>query len=465
MLGSKTINWDDWIGNTSSPPFGGTGSTGEIMVARSSGSKMCLLCRGGKMLCGKSQCPVVARAEALGKLRGLIDKEIIEGSTPPAVFVGRFGYPRVNIGPMIPPYYGDTEILDTPELWMGKSIEEVIDYRFSLVRGKSRSDVFEAQEPSRLLEALQELAMGEKPADTEAVFTRKPRRILVLSDDAQPFGPSAPMRSFITSNVSVDKRIEKSFYDRDMKASEAILSLYKAGVLVTRIQRSFSLGMFGVSSKRRLVPTRWGITAIDSTISSKLIEEVKQLPTIDEYLVYTFRNIGNIYAAILFPEKWSFEWIEAWFPKTFWNPSGSHPELMGDFEPYEGRTSYASVGGCYYSARLALAEKLSRERRQASGLLLREIHPEYILPVGVWNVRESIRELLRTKPAKFDTFQKAFCHALKALTITYRSWVASSTLTREAMSQRKLTRYFHQERLPRDVAESSWNVSKADFQL
>ncbi len=393
------------------------------------------------MLCGKLRCPVIARAEALVKLDGLLNRELIEGSTPPAVFVGRIGYPKVSIGPMIPPYHGDTEILDTPELWMGKSIDDIINYRFSLIRGKLRSHIFEAREPARLLDTLQELAMSERPAETEATFRRKPRRILVLSDDSQPFGPSAPLKSFKTSHVSVDRRIEKSFYDRDLKASEAITSLYKSGVLVTRIQRSLSLGMFGVSARRKLVPTRWAITAVDSTVSLKLVDEIKQFPTSDEYLVYTFRNIGNIYTAVLFPEKWSFEWIEAWFPRTFWNPSGSKPELMGDFESYEGRTTYASVGGCYYSARLALAEKLKRERRQASGLILREIHPDYILPVGVWNVRESLRTMLKTKPTRFDTFEKALSQALKTLTIPLKSWAESSRIIREVLSQRKLTEY------------------------
>jgi len=376
------------------------------------------------------------------RLHGLIDKELIEGSTPPAVFVGRVGYPKVYTGPMIPPYYGDTEILDTPELWMGKSIEDVIDYRFSLVRGKARFHVLEAQKPDRLLETLQELAMGERPAETEAVFRKKPRRVLVLSEETQPFGPSAPLRSFKASNISVDRRIERVFYDPDVRASEAIFSLYEAGVLVTRIQRAFSLGMFGLSERRRLVPTRWGITAVDDTISSRLVDNIKQLPTIDEYQVYTFQNIGNIYVAVLLPEKWSFEWIEAWFPETFWNPLGQAPELMGDSEPYEGRTAYASVGGCYYAARLALAEKLKSERRQAASLILREIHPEYILPVGVWNVRESVREMLKTKPARFDTFHKALSQAMKTLTVPSERWAERSTIIREALLQRKLTHYF-----------------------
>ncbi|TLY10983.1 MAG: hypothetical protein E6K88_02680, partial [Thaumarchaeota archaeon] len=50
--------------------------------------------------------------------------DAIDGSSPPSVFVGRYGYPKVRIGPMIPPLHGDTTILDRSEMWIGKSIEE-----------------------------------------------------------------------------------------------------------------------------------------------------------------------------------------------------------------------------------------------------------------------------------------------------------------------------------------------------
>src|SRR5687768_2188782 len=59
----------------------------------------------------------------------------IDGASPPSVFVGRYGYPKVRVGPMIPPLHGDTSVLDSPETWAGKSIEEIANYRLALVRG------------------------------------------------------------------------------------------------------------------------------------------------------------------------------------------------------------------------------------------------------------------------------------------------------------------------------------------
>ena len=386
---------------------------------------------------------MIAKARALARLGETIDSEYIDGSSPPAVFVGRIGYPKVYVGPMIPPYHGDTEILDVPEQWVGKSVQDIIDYRFSLVRGKSRCDIYDAAQGERLLDTLQELAMGTRPTDSEASFVRKPRKILTLSEETQPFGPSALLRSFKTSNVSVDRRIEEAYYDRDLKAAEAVSELYEEGVLVSQIQRAFSVGMFGVGTRRRLVPTRWSITAVDSALSLRFVNEIKQYDTIDDYRVHTFKNLDNIFVAILTPEKWKFEWIEAWFPGTTWNPSESSGSalIMGDFEDYWGRSTYASVGGCYYSCRLAVSEALRKERRQASALVLREIHPGYILPVGVWNVRESIRSALRAPPRRFDNFQSALQHAMSQLSIPLTRWIQWSTLLKQAPYQRKITEY------------------------
>lgn len=393
------------------------------------------------MLCGKSRCPLIAKVEAMVRHRPGIDRLEVDGATPPSVFVGRIGYPKVYIGPMVPPFYDNTEILDSPERWVGKSVEDIIDYRYSLIRGKTRASIYDVNGGGRLVDSMQELAMAVQPTDSEVIFTKRPDAKITLSAEVQPFGPSAPLKSFKASDMRVDRRIEKAYYDRGLKAVEAVVDLYSRGVSVTRIQKSFSMGMFGVGGRRKLVPTRWGITAVDSNLSLTLLEEVKRMETIDEYRVYTFRNLDNIFVAILSPENWKFEWIEAWFPGTTWNTEGATPELMGDYEPFKGRTTYAAVGGCYYSARLALAERLTRERRQASALVLREIHPGYILPVGVWNVRESVRAALRGRPVKFDTFDAAVKHACSSLTIPFEKWVENSAMLKQAFFQRKITDY------------------------
>lgn len=341
---------------------------------------------------------------------------------------------------MVPAVFGNTELLDTPEMWVGKSIEEIIDYRYSLIRGCIKEDINNAVRGSRLVENLQEIAMSAKPTDSTLLLSKKPSSRVSFSENSQPFGPSAPLKEFRPQgNISVDHRIEKAYYDRDLKASDAVFSLYKNGVRFSKLEKSFSVGVFGEKKRRKLVPTRWSITAVDSALSLRLMDEIKEYETIDEYRVFTSSNLDNIYVGILTPEKWKYEWIEAWHSGTAWNRFGSRPEMIGDFEGYHGRRTYAKPGGCYYSTRFAVSEYLSRERRQAGSIILREIHPGYILPVGVWNVRESIRSLLMSKPRSFCTFREALNHACSNFVIPKHNWIEYSELIKQELEQRKIT--------------------------
>jgi DNA repair protein NreA len=406
-------------------------------------AEMCLACRGAKLLCGKPKCPILTKAEGFAKhAEGFLNSDSVRGSSPPGVFVGRFGYPKVFIGPMVPAIYGDTALLDTPEWWKGKSIEEIVEYRYSLVRGCFRADVADARTGTRLIETLQEVAMSAKPSDSELSLEKRPLRRITFSENSQPFGPSAPMKEFKPSgNISVDQRIEKAYYDRDLKAADAVFALYRQGVLFSRLEKAFSVGVFGEKKRRKLVPTRWSITALDSTLSLRLIEEIKDYETIDDFRVFTLTNLDNVYVAILTPEKWKFEWIEAWHSGTAWNKFGSRPEMIGDYEGYSGRKTYAKPGGCYYSTRLAASEYLSRIRRQSGAIMLREIHPGYILPVGVWNVRESIRSLLMGLQRGFDTLDQALTYACTHFEISREHWVENSELLKESLQQKRLTEF------------------------
>ncbi len=380
------------------------------------------------------------KAQAMARLSTYLTNEI-SGSSPPGVFVGRLGYPKVSIGPMVPPSFGDTSVLDTPEEWLGTPIDQIVDYRYSLIRGNSKASVEDARDPGRTLLSLQELAMAAKPVDAELKLLRAPRRTLTLSEDTQPYGPSGPLDRFRIDNPSVDGRVQKAYYDRNLSAAAAVGELYRKGVLVTRIQKAFSVGMFGVGAKRRIVPTRWSITAVDSSISLDLIERLKHHPTIDEYRVYSFGVYDNQYVAILMPEPWRFEWIEAWFPNTTWNQFTSEPYVIGDYEEYFGRTKYSRVGGCYYSTRLAVGEALDRERRQAAAIVLRETYPGFIMPLGVWNVRESIRTLLRQPFQKHETFRSALDSALSKMRISKARWKRESVLISRELTQMKINAY------------------------
>jgi len=363
----------------------------------------------------------------------------ISGASPPSVFIGRIGYPNVYAGPLVPPVDGDTSMFDLPEQWFGKSIDEIVAFRSMLIRGKHRVHVQKFSEAGKIIEKTRELALAIKPVDVELLLTKKPHGSIFLSDDVQPFGPSAPIRDLNLGNTSWDHQIEKAYSDTDLKAVPAVLELYGKGVFETKIQRAFSVGAFGVEKNRRLVPTRWSITAVDDIISKNLMSQVRQFPEINEYRVYESRYLDNVFEVLMIPREWSYEAIEAWYPGTVWNPNGKQVVMFGDWEGHEGRTTYAEIGGCYYAARLAVCDLLVKERRQATVIVLREAHAGYIMPVGVWQVRENVRNAMRQKPLTFNTLNEALERIVSQFDIHLSSWIRESQLIRNALFQKRIT--------------------------
>lgn len=401
----------------------------------------CVLCKGSRMLCGKSSCPILVKYYSVLKSKPLLDVLSMDGTSPPGVFVGRMGYPYVSIGPLIPPIHGDTEILDTPELWYGKGINEIVDFRSQLVRGKFRANVHNVNNGGKIVDLTRELALSSNPTEVEAEFTKKPAGRLLLNDDVPPYGPSAPLRKLDVGNLKIDQRIERAYYDGDLNARGAVVSLYNNNIFVSRIQKGFSVGAFGIRKHRKLVPTRWSITAVDSILSLELMKKIKLFNTVDEYRVYESVQLDNRWEVLMIPVNWCYELVEAWYPSTVWNPNGTRVVIFSDHEKFEGRTTYAQIGGCYYAARLAVGELLLKERRQAGVVILREAHPGYIMPVGVWNVRENVRASLKNPPKKFDTMQKVLDYVSTRLDIPIKQWLHHSAVLRDELYQRRISDY------------------------
>jgi hypothetical protein len=363
----------------------------------------------------------------------------IDGSSPPSIFVGRYGYPKVRIGPMIPPLHGDTTILDRTELWTGKSIEEIANYRLSLVLGTMNVNVHDISS-SRYLENMQELAMSERPAEAEATFEKRPvadahmQKELRLDHEATPFGPAAPLRGFNASSLSADQRIETAYYDTDLRAAEAMMELYRRSVEISIIQRVLSMGMLGVKKKRKLVPTRWSISATDDIISSMLVKEIAMNPTIDLFEVTRYSHLANYYSIILIPNhRWIFEMIESWFTSRGQVATGA------DNEDERGLNHNPTIAGAYFAARLAVAEHLARRHKKAGAIVLREIHPNYVMPLGVWQIREGVREALKNPPQKFERFDHAMSFACSYMSVSKNEIVQKSWLWKSFKGQTKIS--------------------------
>ena len=367
----------------------------------------------------------------------------LSGATPPSVFVGRYGYPKVKAGPMMPPIHGDTTILDKPEMWLGKSLEEIVNYRLSLVRGVSTVNVHNISE--KYVESLQEVAMTNKSVESEATFEKVPitdleqEKDLGLDTDSVSFGPVAPLKRFKTSSsISVDQRIEDVYYDKDLSAAQGIINLYQDGVEISSIHRVLSIGMLGLQKNRRLVPTRWSISATDDVISADLIKKIETFSIIDLFKVYKHAHLGNYYSIILIPDEiWSFEMQEAWYD----NNSGNM-QVGVDFENANGLDHYPSIAGAYFAARLSVAEYLFKAKRKAAALVLREIHSEYVMPVGVWQVREGIRRAFEGQAEEIENFEQALSFACIGLSLSKNEWKRKSKMYRSKREQLKITDFF-----------------------
>lgn len=393
--------------------------------------------RGTAPLCPIPACPLVARVSGFATLPVAARGRELFGPSPPAVFVGRFGYPRVAVGPLLPPVPVDDPALaaDTRAL-AGLDIAGVLAVRSQLVRSKASMDVRRPLDEARALEASRALAMAEKPVETEVTLAKPLKADFAPRLDAysMPMGPSVDVvKSRVTENPSVPRKVDALVSDVHADAATAVTEMYAGGVAVDQIQRLLSVGLLGERDRRRLVPTRWSITATDDVLSKDLLATAKTFSPIDAIEHYHSSLFGNHFEVLLLPRTWAFEMVEAWWEAGAWKAGR-------DFEGYAGRTDYASnVTGAYYAARLGVLEQLLARRRQAAALVYREITEDYWAPLGVWVIREAVRAAMQTKPLVFGEFEAAARHVTRRA--RNKEWRAHAGATAGAASQRRLDEF------------------------
>jgi hypothetical protein len=367
--------------------------------------------------------------ENLSKYSNLFSSDFLSGDCPAAVFVGSFNYPKVFVGPMVPPVHGDTSILDNPEKWIGKSLEEIVNFRLNLVRGIQTVSVKKTD--GRYLENLQEITMSSRPTESDLHFRKAPSNIS-LDDNSAPFGPVGEIKSAKFSGSTAVKPIEKIFYDKDLKSQDAIVQLYNSGIEISKIQKCFSIGMMG--QKRKLVPTKWSITATDEIISSSLTQTILNYSLIDSYKIFSYSHLGNNFSIILFPHRWIYEMIEAWY-------SNGILGFGSDFEDARGINHPPAIAGAYFAAKLGIVEYLKNHQIQAGAIVLREIRPEYAIPVGVWQIREGIRQAMKQEPIIAETMENALILASSKMNISTNEWVLHGNIMK-LIRQKTLNEYF-----------------------
>jgi len=368
--------------------------------------------------------------EYLSKYGNLFSSDSISGSSPPSIFVGSYGYPKVGVGPMVPPIHGDTTLLDSPELWLGKTLEDIVNFRLSLVRGIEKISIQNTQ--VRFIENLHEVAMSSHSIDTDLQFHKTTLPVTTIDGESAPFGPVGDIKSAKFFGTRSDKSIERVYYDHDLKAQDAVLTLYNKGIDISKIQKCFSIGMLG--KKRKLVPTKWSITATDDIISKSLVSEILEFDLIDSCRIFSHDHLGNMFSVILFPHRWLFEMQEAWHDE---NKVG----FGFDSEDARGINHPPAIAGAYFAAKLGVAEYLVQKKLQAAVLVLREIRPEYAVPVGVWQIREAIRAAMKKEPYIAGNFIDGVNFASKRMSIGKSEWLSRGRLLK-MLKQKSISEFF-----------------------
>lgn len=368
--------------------------------------------------------------EHLSRYANLFSSNAVSGSSPPSVFVGSYNYPKVFVGPMVPPIHGDTSLLDIPEKWSGKTLEEIVNFRLNLIRGIKKMSVADPQ--GRYIEDLQQVAMSTRPIESDIEFHKNTIPVTSIDGESAPFGPIGEIKNSKFSSSSSDRSIQKAYYDKDLKAEDAVLALYNRGIEISKIQKCFSIGMFG--KKRKLVPTRWSITATDDIISKSLVSDILDFSLTDSCQVFCFEHLDNLYSIVIFPHRWMFEMQEAW-------RDGDAVGFGNDFEDARGIDHPPAIEGAYFAAKLAVAEYFVKNQTQGAVLVLREIRPEYAVPVGVWQVREGVRATMKQKPYVASSFDDAINFACKNMSISKTEWLSKGNMLK-LIKQKTIADFF-----------------------
>ncbi|MEK6842176.1 MAG: hypothetical protein AABX84_00010, partial [Nanoarchaeota archaeon] len=342
-------------------------------------------------------------AETNFRVKNISNLSKFDSNSPPSVFIGsKLKYPLVNVGILSPLEKDENAWLyDAEKYWAENnfSINDVIQIRESLLNSRFQSKVSDSRQGTqgRFIQIAQEIAIASKPVDVEIELKRNLNFGRQNDRITTPHGMRAGLKKArITSNVRIHRQVDKVIND-DIKASEGISYLYKKGFDNYTLSKILSVGVLGLKTQKKLVPTRWSITATDDTLGKQLIEKIKDYKWLEDHELFFGEFLGNQYLILLFPNVWNYELFELYMPKSSWN-STDFVKASTDFESFFGRKEYASAtAGGYYATRLPILEYLEYAKRQASVLAIRLETPSYWAALGVWVVRESVKKSMKKK--------------------------------------------------------------------
>jgi hypothetical protein len=375
----------------------------------------CAECKG-KGICGLTRCPIVSRFHAQVAIK---PSSSYQGNSP-SVFIGSFGYPDVQGGPLL---INDT---DNPPDWLAHNLgmDDIVGILARTIRGRSALNAVAGD--------LQEIALSPQPLDVDVAFEKPVAFSLNFDGTIAPVGFTGSVKTLdIVGNARVERVVDRITSDTDIGATDACVALRESAIDVYRISGLMTAGLLG--RRRKFVPTRWAITAVDDTLSSQLKKEIARYPPLEEIRLFTGEIFGNRIVYILLPGDWKYEIIEIWGRHSLWG--GEEEVIVQDSEGMK-KKEYSPISGAYYSARLATCEYLAQAKRSVRVLILRSISSDYWAPLGTWVIREATRKALTNPPFVRESLTAAVGQASAILGSD--TWVSHSTLIPEIRTQRTL---------------------------
>ena len=229
------------------------------------------------------------------------------GNSPPQIFIGsKLKYPNVNVGILSPPdKVADAWVYSDESFWAEQNFDmnTIVNLRSSLVNSRFSTRVDQARSSStKFVELSQEIGMAKSPVDVEISLKKKIKMKFDTDKVSLPMGPRAPLKKVrITENTKVDAKVDKVVSDTDLKANDAINYLYKNKFDEHVLSKILSIGVLGLKKGRRLVPTRWSITAVQDMLGKEGIKKIKEYSPVDAYHVYFGGYLGNYFLVFFFP--------------------------------------------------------------------------------------------------------------------------------------------------------------------
>ncbi len=383
------------------------------------------------------------------KVKDLSKISRVDSISPPSVFIGsKLRYPDVNVGILSPVQKDeDAWVYDNAKFWAENNfkINHVLFLRNNLLNSRFKTKVTDARLNKKMLDITKNVAIASRQVDVEIQLKNRVRFGRDKDKVLTPLGMNANLeRAKLVGNVKVERKVDKVLND-ELKASDSIKELYSNNLDEYSLSKILSVGVLGLKKDKRLVPTRWSITATDDIIGKQLLEKIRDYKWIEDYELFFGEYLGNQYLILMFPNSWSYELFELYFPGSSWNPS-DELKASTDMETFKGRTNYAfNTSGGYYAARLPILKYLNSIKRQASVLAIRIETPSYWAALGVWVVRESVKKALK-KRKRFD-IKKEFLDSVKKISNIKYGFDINQILDRSKLlkyinTQKNLTEYF-----------------------